>query len=193
MKPIYRNLLFAGGLLLSSTLIAVGETEIALAPCFGSGMVLQRSPGTILRGSGPPTNSLFIELRQGNTILWSCKPFVVDPTGEWQHPLDLTGKKFQSLDAPCSLHIKEKPSFFGKKGRGDRVYENILIGDVILVAGWEGQGVKAGTNHFGPGQLFERDETAVRFLDLTQAKNLCDAPLPQDASVVSFKTVILTV
>lgn len=157
-------------LLLSPVCRSLGQTAISLAPWFGDGMVLQRSPNTLLQGSGPAGQTLEITLSSGSTgwlfgnhSSWSWK-VPVNGSGQWKTNLDLSLSKFQSSGKHWSLRIEEE-----KKKKNGLDYTNILIGDVIIVAGWEHQGLPAGTPDFVSDAAYDhldRNRDHIRFLDI---------------------------
>jgi hypothetical protein len=155
-------------LLVNPAFRSLGQNEIGLAPWFGDGMVLQRSANTLLQGSGPPGKTLEFSLWRGSRS-WPNRPRLttttnVDASGHWRLMIDLSLDEFQTRGQPWLLRIEEK------KSKSRKEYQNIIIGDVIIVAGWEKQGSTAGTPDFvfGTCATFpEEKKKAIRFLDLT--------------------------
>ena len=177
------NLLLVFSLVVSLTIRSLGQTEFSLAPCFGSGMVLQRSSNTILHGFGPKGTSVSLEFwNEERSILsgpaWSGVT-KVDDNGHWQQAINLTAEKFQQANAHWLLKIFEK-----KNKRNRQEYTNILIGDVIIVAGWKDQVMSAGTEDFisETTELFQHHKEEVRFLDLTLAGDLADIKRTKQAN-----------
>lgn len=89
---------------------------------------------------------------------------VVDPSGKWRLEVNLDTAEFHRAKGTWTLSIVEE-----KNRKNQQEYTGILPGDVILVAGWEGQGVPANPKEFESGIQFAHDKTAVRFLDLNRA------------------------
>ncbi|HOX55694.1 MAG TPA: hypothetical protein P5205_05155 [Candidatus Paceibacterota bacterium] len=146
---------FIFSLLLGSTFACLSQSDIALAPCFGDGMVLQRSANTLLQGRGPVGKLLFIQFRvQGTSRLVRQWKVQVDRSGNWRTNINLTTPEFQTKGPVWTVAIEET-----KKHR--REYQDVLIGDVILVAGWENQGCLG-----QQGMDTSTDRQNIRFLDL---------------------------
>jgi hypothetical protein len=150
---------------------AAAPSDIVLAPGFGNGMILQRSANTMLRGQGPPGKTLLIRFKSGSRWIgqgWKCP---VDPAGRWRQEVDVDSAEFLRAKAPWTLVISEE-----KNKKNQQEYADILPGDVILMAGWEGQGVQADPKEVESGVQFAHDKTAIRFLDLTRTASLESAP-----------------
>jgi hypothetical protein len=146
-------------------------SDIALAQGLGNGMVLQRSSNTLLRGHGPPGKTLLIRFKAGSHWINPVLKCQVDPTGQWRREVDLDTPEFQRAKGPWTLSISEE-----KNKKNQQEYTDILPGDVILLAGWGGQGVPADSKEIESGVQFAHDKTAIRFLDLTQTASLASGP-----------------
>jgi hypothetical protein len=164
---VKRNFALILLLVLGVGLTAAAQTEIALAPGFGDGMVLQRSSNTLLRGQGPPGKTLLIRFKAGNRVIGSPLKSMVDSAGKWRLEVNLETADFLRAKGCWTLSICEE-----KNKKHQQEYTNILPGDVILLAGWEGQGVSADAKEFESGVQFAYDKAAIRFLDLTGTTSL---------------------
>ena len=157
-------------LVISPVFRSLGQNDIGLAPWFGNGMVLQRSTDSLLQGYGPPGKNLVVRLWSGSRSLWDRPRWKisVDGFGHWKLFMNLSTAEFQNRNKLWTLRIEED-----KNSKHGQEYNNIMIGDVIIVAGWENQGITAGLTDFVSGTskklFFERDKDAIRFLDLTHA------------------------
>ncbi len=157
-------------LLFSPVCRSLAQTEIALAPWFGDGMVLQQGANALLQGSGPPGKTLSFTFSGGTGYsFWHhTRPSttLVDGSGHWRLSLDLSGDEYQDRDKLWTLRIEE-----AKRGKYHQDYHDVRIGDVIIVAGWENQGLPADKAAFvsSTAALFEHNKDAIRFLDLTNA------------------------
>ena len=148
---------------------SLGQNDIGLAPWFGNGMVMQRSTDSLLQGYGPPGKKLAVRLWSGSRSLWDRprSKISADGFGHWKLFMNLSPAEFQSRNKLWTLRIEED-----KNSKHGREYTNIIIGDVIIVAGWENQGITAGLTDFVSGtsaKRFEHNKGAIRFLDLTHA------------------------
>ncbi len=149
---------------------SLGQNDIGLAPWFGNGMVLQRSTDSLLQGYGSPGKKVTVRLWSGTRSFWDRPRWktLVDGLGRWKLFMDLSPAEFQSRNKLWTLRIEEE-----KDSKHGQEYTNIIIGDVIIVAGWENQGITAGlTDDFvsgTSGKLFEHHKDDIRFLDLTHA------------------------
>ena len=157
-------------LVINPTFRSLGQNDIGLAPWFGNGMVLQRSTESQLQGYGPPGKNLVVRLWSGSRSFWD-RPrgkMSVDGSGHWKLFLNLSPAEFQSRNKLWTLRIEED-----KNSKHGQEYTNILIGNVIIVAGWENKGITAGLTDFVSGMskelFFDHDKDAIRFLDLTRA------------------------
>jgi hypothetical protein len=151
-----------------------GQSEVSLAPWFGDGMILQRDVKTQIEGTAQPKTDLIVEMWSGNNNVWwgPKKNFVSsNEQGHWKLPIDLTKAEYLGSDKRWSLRVEERKN----KKLGQEAHD-IIIGDVIVVAGWENQGISAGRDEFVAAEkLFADNQDAIRFLDLTRV-NSDDAP-----------------
>jgi hypothetical protein len=125
----FRNRLFIA-LALGCALCATGQDGFTFDPQFADNMVLQRSTNTMISGHGPPGKTAWITFK-GKTL---AKTIKTDPaTGRWRASLNLS-----RLDSSGDIEVSWRKGFLSS---ASKKLSNILIGDVWLVAGWEGQGV----------------------------------------------------
>jgi hypothetical protein len=157
---------FAG--LLALAVSSWAQTNVGLAPWFGNGMVLQRDSSTRLAGFGPPNDTLTMTFRH-ESVGWrststSFPRIAVDKAGHWEQTFDFTRDAFRGADAGWMLVIKSK-----KHSKILKDYQDIHFGNVVLLAGWEKQGLHGDSKEFlRDAPSFELDKDKIRFLDLTQ-------------------------
>lgn len=119
-------------LVLGSALCATGQDGFTFDREFADNMVLQRSTNTMISGHGPPGKTAKITFN-GKMI---AKKIKTDPaTGRWRASLNL----FSRVDSQGVIEVSWRNSLFS--AAASKKLSNILIGNVWLVAGWEGQGV----------------------------------------------------
>jgi hypothetical protein len=153
--------------LLGQLSIAVGQTNFSLAIGFGNGMVLQRGAATVIQGLGPPGKKLLVRFKNEKTGDWVEPEFTnqVNAAGGWRVTLDLSEKEFKEPGARWTVLVTENQ--WRKRLKVEAT--NVLLGDVLLLAGWDGQGLRADQDDYSTEVQFFHDREAVRFLDLTEA------------------------
>jgi hypothetical protein len=122
---------------------------LELARVFGNNMVLQRSPHTVLWGSGGTNHMpVWVQYRRAT---WQTN---ADTKGDWRILLDLTKPTF---GPPDTLTVG-----VGKKGKGPVLsLQNVAVGRVWLLTDWQSQSVRLAS------VLKLTDaQNRIRFLDL---------------------------
>lgn len=148
---------------------SLAQSDVGLAPWFGDNMVLQRGTNTLLEGYGPPGKSLTVRLRHGSATFFRAsqtyRHVPVDTSGHWRITIDLTMTEFRESEDSWTLRLEDE-----KNRKDAREYQNIAIGDIIIIAGWEQQGLAADIDEFVSGttaKLFEHSKDRLRFLTWT--------------------------
>jgi hypothetical protein len=131
------------------------QNEVFLGEYFGHNMVLQRSTNTLLYGVGPPGDRLTIRFKANDSYVGPRGAATIGSNGQWQAEVDLTSREFPTTN----LYTL---SIVGKKAKRPLDVTGILIGQVVFLAGWEGEGVAAKEGEVNT----QFDQHGVRFLDL---------------------------
>lgn len=202
---------FFVALLLAPALFAADQNEFTFDPIFIDGMVLQRGPATMIYGQGPANKTATITFQGKKTRAVKIADGVkADPiTGRWRASLDLSSlatlfgepgldkrkgasKKLASLVTEGEIKITWSKSWANNVSIS---LSNVLIGDIWLVAGWDGQGVKGQWLTNISDATITADQ--VRFWDLNQRKDLTSWPnwevWPKGDNVRRFPNIALRV
>jgi hypothetical protein len=152
-------------LLFNSGASSLAQSDLGLAPWFGNDMVLQRSTGTLLVGYGPPERTLTVTFHRGNSTFFGGstasvqRHIRVDASGLWRLTNNLCEGDLARWDDAWKIRLEEE-----NNRKNFREYQNIRMGDVIVVAGWENQGLPANLVSGLARSQFEDRKESIRFL-----------------------------
>jgi len=177
-------------LFLGSALCAAGQDGFTFDPQYTDNMVLQRGPNTIISGHGPRGKAAKKTAKitfNGKTLADTIR---TDPaTGRWRASLNLL--TLSRLNSQGNLAVSWRTGMFSS---ASNKLSNILIGNVWIVAGWEGQGVD-GRWADDLAEDWKKPSGPARFWDLNHMGDAAGWPAweswPQGTNAERFPNIAL--